>query len=164
MFAPDTKSLCYGLSTLALAGVLLGACAGPPPPEPVATAPDEQVRGADAAANHHYDHDGHDLQLRADRADGAAAATRRNGPALSWSADGLGARVLELQGRQLGLDTRALRRAAATDRAMDPRPLGPAARRHLGLGRRRLDQLSSTDPRGAVEETAAAHWSMFRSM
>ena len=39
MPAPDTKTLCYGLSTLALAGVLLGACGSPRPLEPVATAP-----------------------------------------------------------------------------------------------------------------------------
>jgi len=43
MSAPDTKSLCYGLSTLAMAGVLLAACGSPPPPESVASGPSQYV-------------------------------------------------------------------------------------------------------------------------
>lgn len=107
------------------------------------------------AANQHHDDNHDDLQHRRYRAHGSTAAARGGDPAVSRSANGLGAWLLEFQWSHLGLDPRALRDAATADGTVGTGSLGSAARWGLGLGRWTLDQLSPADARAGVEKTAA---------
>ena len=92
-----------------------------------------------------------DLWLDAgDGAVGASAPARRDDPAVAGPADGLGARILDLQWRELALDTRTLRNASASGGTMDSRALDAAVGWRVGLGGGILDQLSRARHGGGV--------------
>jgi hypothetical protein len=146
MAAPDTKTLCYSLSALALAGVLLGACGSPPPPEPVATAPSDQYVATipppapTTTTTTVTTYSSEATAPMAPPPPRTEVIPPSTGPQMVWEPGYWsfnGANWDWIPGHYA---------APATDGAVDPRPLGPASRRHLGLDRRPVDQLSLADP------------------